>query len=140
MIPVLNFFACDASLRGGVRVVAKDFNGDGKTDLITGSGNTGLLYVGSNTAGWYGLPKTHRISPHWAAPPERVRTISIVSVSASIASSAKCSSARVPRTLSLIAFSAAFRVARNSARVAAHPRTARPRRSPDQSAERRRPE
>jgi hypothetical protein len=42
--PLVNFFAGDANLRGGVRVAAKDFNGDGRTDLITGSGNTGWLY------------------------------------------------------------------------------------------------
>ncbi|MFO0804222.1 MAG: Ig-like domain-containing protein [Gemmataceae bacterium] len=43
--PIANFFAGDDSLRGGVRVAAKDFDGDGKADLVTGSGDTGDLFV-----------------------------------------------------------------------------------------------
>ncbi len=34
-----NFFAGDSALRGGVRVAAGDFDGDGVTDLLTGSGD-----------------------------------------------------------------------------------------------------
>jgi hypothetical protein len=33
-----NFFAGDAALRGGVRVAFKDTTGDGRSDLVTGSG------------------------------------------------------------------------------------------------------
>ncbi len=33
-----NFFAGDASLRGGVRVLLRDADGDGRADLVTGSG------------------------------------------------------------------------------------------------------
>lgn len=43
--PIANFFAGDDGLRGGVRVAAKDFDGDGKADLVTGSGDTGDLFV-----------------------------------------------------------------------------------------------
>jgi hypothetical protein len=43
--PIANFFAGDDGLRGGVRVAAKDFDGDGKSDLVTGSGDTGDLFV-----------------------------------------------------------------------------------------------
>ena len=35
---VANFFAGDAGLRGGVRVALRDADGDGKADLVTGSG------------------------------------------------------------------------------------------------------
>ena len=34
-----NFFAGDSTLRGGVRVAAGDFDGDGVTDLLAGSGD-----------------------------------------------------------------------------------------------------
>jgi hypothetical protein len=43
--PLVNFFAGDPRLRGGVRVAAKDEDGDGKADLVTGSGDTGDLFV-----------------------------------------------------------------------------------------------
>ena len=33
-----NFFAGDNTLRGGVRLVMRDVNADGKSDLVTGSG------------------------------------------------------------------------------------------------------
>jgi len=35
---VQNFFAYDSSTRGGVRVAAKDLNGDGVDDILTGTG------------------------------------------------------------------------------------------------------
>jgi len=43
--PIANFFAGSDALRGGVRVVAKDMDGDGKSEVVTGSGNTGDLFV-----------------------------------------------------------------------------------------------
>ncbi|MGL4423680.1 MAG: FG-GAP-like repeat-containing protein [Gemmataceae bacterium] len=36
--PVANFFAFDSAQRGGVRVAAKDLDGDAKLDLVIGSG------------------------------------------------------------------------------------------------------
>ncbi|MFO0935196.1 MAG: FG-GAP-like repeat-containing protein [Gemmataceae bacterium] len=36
--PLANFFAFDATQRGGVRVAVKDVGGDGKLDLVVGSG------------------------------------------------------------------------------------------------------
>jgi hypothetical protein len=35
---VQNFFAYDASFSGGVTVAAKDADGDGRVDLVTGAG------------------------------------------------------------------------------------------------------
>lgn len=35
-----NFFAGDTTLRGGIRVLGRDLDGDGKTEIITGSGET----------------------------------------------------------------------------------------------------
>ena len=49
---VANFFAGDAASRGGVRVVAKNLDGDAKSDLIvgagTGSGSRVRGYLGTN--------------------------------------------------------------------------------------------
>jgi FG-GAP-like repeat/Matrixin len=42
--PMMNFFAFDSSQRGGVRPAIRDVNGDGKLDLIVGSG------AGTNSA------------------------------------------------------------------------------------------
>jgi hypothetical protein len=36
-----NFFAGDQNNRGGVHVVAKDLDGDGTADIVTGAGRTG---------------------------------------------------------------------------------------------------
>lgn len=44
IVPLANFFAGDDNFRGGVRVAAKDENGDGTADVITGSGDTGNLF------------------------------------------------------------------------------------------------
>jgi hypothetical protein len=38
-LQLANFFAGDSSLRGGVRVAVKDADGDGRAELITGSGD-----------------------------------------------------------------------------------------------------
>ncbi len=46
--PVSNFFAGPSALRGGVRVAAKDFDGDGRTELVTGSGDTAAVFVYGN--------------------------------------------------------------------------------------------
>lgn len=50
LTPVANFFAGPSSLRGGVRVAAKDFDGDGRAELVTGSGDTADVFVYSNAA------------------------------------------------------------------------------------------
>ncbi|WP_202920290.1 Ig-like domain-containing protein [Urbifossiella limnaea] len=50
LTPVANFFAGPTTLRGGVQVTAKDFDGDGRTDLVTGSGDTGAVFVYGNAA------------------------------------------------------------------------------------------
>jgi hypothetical protein len=39
LVPLGNFFAGDPESRGGVRIVAKDFDGDGRADIITGAGD-----------------------------------------------------------------------------------------------------
>ena len=44
-VPVANFFSGNVNLRGGVRVAAKDEDGDGFADLVTGSGDTQDLFV-----------------------------------------------------------------------------------------------
>jgi hypothetical protein len=41
--PVANFFAFDPSDRRGVRVAMREFDGDGKADLLTGSGSRPLV-------------------------------------------------------------------------------------------------
>ncbi|HXD88267.1 MAG TPA: VCBS repeat-containing protein, partial [Urbifossiella sp.] len=41
--PLDNFFAGDANNRGGVRVTAKDLDGDGRMDIVTGDGNGGQV-------------------------------------------------------------------------------------------------
>src|SRR5262249_38827089 len=43
--PVTNFFAGADTDRGGVRVAAKDADGDGQADLGVGSGDAGTVYV-----------------------------------------------------------------------------------------------
>lgn len=43
--PVANFFAGDPDNRGGVRVATLDVNEDGRPDLVTGSGQGGLVKV-----------------------------------------------------------------------------------------------
>jgi hypothetical protein len=50
-----NFFAGNPDNRGGVRVVAKDLDGDAKTDLVvgdgTGAGSHVTVYDGKDFAG-----------------------------------------------------------------------------------------
>ena len=52
--PVANFFAGDSSNRGGVRLAAKDLDGDGRADLLVGSGPGGgsrvTAYAGKSVA------------------------------------------------------------------------------------------
>jgi ELWxxDGT repeat protein len=43
--PVASFFAYDAAFRGGARVAAADFDGDGRADLITAAGPGGAPHV-----------------------------------------------------------------------------------------------
>ena len=42
---VYDFLADDAGFTGGVRVAARDVNGDGKADVITGGGVGGFAHV-----------------------------------------------------------------------------------------------
>ena len=46
-VQLANFFAGDVNSRGGIRVAARDLDGDSKADLITGSGDgtTGIVNV-----------------------------------------------------------------------------------------------
>jgi hypothetical protein len=50
---VANFFAGDENNRGGIRVVARDLDGDNRADIVTGSGDKGGTrvsgYLGKNT-------------------------------------------------------------------------------------------
>ena len=50
---VANFFAGDEANRGGIRVVARDLDGDDRADIVTGSGDKGGTrvsgYLGKNT-------------------------------------------------------------------------------------------
>ena len=52
-MPLANFFAGDTADRGGVRVAAKDLDGDGFADIVTGSGEGAgsrvTAYVGAQT-------------------------------------------------------------------------------------------
>jgi large repetitive protein len=45
VVPLVNFFAGDSTLRGGVRVAAKEESGNDHTDVVTGSGDTNDLFV-----------------------------------------------------------------------------------------------
>jgi hypothetical protein len=49
-VPLTDFFAGDVSSRGGVRVAVKDLTGDGRADLVTGSGGSRVTaYAGGTT-------------------------------------------------------------------------------------------
>ncbi|HXD85475.1 MAG TPA: Ig-like domain-containing protein [Urbifossiella sp.] len=50
VVPLANFFSGDDGLRGGVRVTAKDEDGDGHADLVTGSGGSGDSFEYSGDA------------------------------------------------------------------------------------------
>jgi hypothetical protein len=50
VVPLADFFAGPTDLRGGVRVAAKELDGDRRADLVTGSGDTGAVRVYSNAA------------------------------------------------------------------------------------------
>jgi uncharacterized repeat protein (TIGR01451 family) len=54
--PIGEFYAYDASFRGGVRVAAADTNNDGKADIITGAGPGG----GPHVIVWNGTDRTQR--------------------------------------------------------------------------------
>ena len=49
---IADFFAGSSTSREGVRVMARDFDGDGKDELVTGDadGNTIMVYEGSSLA------------------------------------------------------------------------------------------
>jgi hypothetical protein len=51
-MPLANFFAGDTENRGGIRVAIRDFDGDGRADLATGSGTGGgsrvTIYAGQS--------------------------------------------------------------------------------------------
>jgi hypothetical protein len=59
-----NWFAGSTALRGGGRVAAKDLDGDGLADLVTGSGDTQDVFAflgkkvtaGDTTAAWSAHP------------------------------------------------------------------------------------
>jgi hypothetical protein len=51
-----NFFAGDDTNRGGIRVVAKDLDGDGTVDIVSGSGRTG----GGRVTGYNGKDLSER--------------------------------------------------------------------------------
>jgi hypothetical protein len=48
--PLANFFAGDVNNRGGIRVATRELDGDGRADLVTGSGAGG----GSRVTGYLG--------------------------------------------------------------------------------------
>jgi hypothetical protein len=48
--PLANFFGGDPNNRGGIRLAVKDLNGDGKADLVVGSGDG----AGSRVTGYLG--------------------------------------------------------------------------------------
>jgi hypothetical protein len=50
LTPLADFFAGPTGLRGGVQVAAKDLDGDRRADLVTGSGDTGDVFVFENAA------------------------------------------------------------------------------------------
>ena len=50
LTPLASFFAGPSTLRGGVRLVAKDFDGDAMAELVTGSGDTSAVFVYGNAA------------------------------------------------------------------------------------------
>jgi hypothetical protein len=59
--PLANLFAGDPSQRGGVRVSARDLNGDGRTEVITGAGSGGTVQVYQPRPG--GLTATQTFAP-----------------------------------------------------------------------------
>ncbi len=50
-VQVANFFAGDTANRGGIRIVAKDLDGDARADLVTGDGTD----AGSRVTGYAGV-------------------------------------------------------------------------------------
>ena len=50
LTPVASFFAGPIGLRGGVRVAAKDFDGDSRAELLAGSGDTAAVFVYANAS------------------------------------------------------------------------------------------
>ncbi|HEY8504066.1 MAG TPA: trypsin-like serine protease [Gemmataceae bacterium] len=71
--PVVNFFAGDVTSRGGVRVRAKELDGDNRTDLVTGSGDGEQplvrVYAGSDLGGAASPSPLRELDPFPGAAP-----------------------------------------------------------------------
>lgn len=69
-LPMANTFAGNAEQRGGVRVTAKDLDGDGQSEILTGDGSGGELRVYQTVTG--GLTPVTFLNPFASATPDGV--------------------------------------------------------------------